>query len=52
LLLDDVFSELDPLRSEQLLTLLPEGQSLVTTASPLPRSMEPAAIVTLPERPS
>jgi DNA replication and repair protein RecF len=50
LLLDDVFSELDPLRSERLLQLLPQGQTLVTTASPLPSSMEPAAIVTLPEK--
>jgi DNA replication and repair protein RecF len=51
LLLDDVFSELDPTRSERLLTLLPEGQTLVTTASPLPNGMEPAAVVTLPPRP-
>jgi DNA replication and repair protein RecF len=50
LLLDDVFSELDPSRSERLLRLLPEGQTLVTTASPLPRGMEPAAVVSLPAR--
>ena len=50
LLLDDVFSELDPMRSERLLSLLPEGQTLVTTASPLPNAMEPAVVVTLPER--
>jgi DNA replication and repair protein RecF len=47
LLLDDVFSELDPMRSQRLLTLLPHGQTLVTTASPLPRSMEPAVVVSL-----
>lgn len=47
LLLDDVFSELDPLRSERLLLLLPVGQTLVTTASPLPPSMSPAAVVDL-----
>lgn len=47
LLLDDVFSELDPLRSERLLQLLPVGQTLVTTASPLPSGMTPAAIIDL-----
>ncbi len=45
LLLDDVFSELDPRRSDRLLQLLPVGQTLVTTASPLPRAMTPAVIV-------
>jgi DNA replication and repair protein RecF len=45
LLLDDVFSELDPARSDNLLRLLPGGQTLVTTASPLPRSMSPAIVV-------
>ncbi|MFZ1063759.1 MAG: DNA replication and repair protein RecF [Acidimicrobiales bacterium] len=47
LLLDDVFSELDPSRSDRLLQLLPVGQTLVTTASPLPNGMNPAAIVDL-----
>ncbi len=47
LLLDDVFSELDPVRSEQLLRLLPVGQTLVTTASPLPNSLSPAVIIEL-----
>ena len=47
LLLDDVFSELDPLRSERLLQLLPTGQTLVTTASPLPSSMNPAVLINL-----
>lgn len=45
LLLDDVFSELDPVRSDRLLQLLPGGQTLVTTASPLPKAMTPAVIV-------
>jgi len=49
LLLDDVFSELDPSRSDRLLQLLPAGQTLVTTASPLPSGMNPAAIVDLSE---
>jgi DNA replication and repair protein RecF len=47
LLLDDVFSELDPSRAERLLTLLPAGQTLVTTASPLPSGLTPAAVVDL-----
>lgn len=50
LLLDDVFSELDPMRSQRLLSLLPHGQTLVTTASPLPRTMEPAVVVSLEAR--
>lgn len=36
LLLDDVFSELDPQRSEALIANLPNTQTLLTTASPLP----------------
>ncbi len=36
LVLDDVFSELDPHRGRALLAHLPEGQVLVTTAGPLP----------------
>jgi DNA replication and repair protein RecF len=47
LLLDDVFSELDPLRSNRLLALLPTGQTLVTTASPLPSAMAAAAVIDL-----
>jgi DNA replication and repair protein RecF len=47
LLLDDVFSELDPQRSDRLLRLLPSGQTLVTTASPLPSGMSPAAVIDL-----
>ncbi|MGD0852751.1 MAG: DNA replication and repair protein RecF [Acidimicrobiales bacterium] len=47
LLLDDVFSELDPHRSDRLLNLLPTGQTLVTTASPLPAGMHPGAVIDL-----
>ena len=36
LLLDDVFSELDPVRSEALVAHLPPGQALLTTAEALP----------------
>jgi len=36
LLLDDVFSELDPRRAAALATALPEGQTLITTATALP----------------
>jgi DNA replication and repair protein RecF len=45
LLLDDVFSELDPERSEALVAHLPAGQALLTTAGPLPAPIEPAATV-------
>ena len=44
LLLDDVFSELDPLRSRALLAGLPPGQALLTTALPAPPEV-PAAQV-------
>lgn len=37
LLLDDVFSELDPGRSDALLAHLPSGQTILSTASGLPR---------------
>lgn len=47
LLLDDVFSELDPQRSNRLLALLPTGQTLVTTASPLPGALTPAVVLDL-----
>lgn len=45
LLLDDVFSELDPSRSAALLTHLPVGQAILTTAGPLPEGAVPAATV-------
>jgi DNA replication and repair protein RecF len=44
LLLDDVFSELDPYRSRALLAGLPPGQCILTTAHPLPPEVEPAAV--------
>jgi DNA replication and repair protein RecF len=47
LLLDDVFSELDPDRSEALLHHLPEGQSVLTTAGPVPHGAEPQLTVTV-----
>ncbi len=45
LLLDDVFSELDPARSRALVALLPPGQSILTTAAPLPDGIEVASIL-------
>ncbi|MGE0877418.1 MAG: DNA replication/repair protein RecF [Acidimicrobiia bacterium] len=47
LLLDDVFSELDPQRSAALLRHLPEGQIVLTTAGPLPEGVHPAACFTI-----
>ena len=41
LLLDDVFSELDPQRAEALVAHLPEGQTLLTTASAVPAGIRP-----------
>jgi DNA replication and repair protein RecF len=45
LLLDDVFSELDPVRSRALVAELPRGQSILTTAAPLPAGIDVARIV-------
>ncbi len=45
LLLDDVFSELDPARSRALVTELPPGQSILTTAAPLPEGIVVARLV-------
>ena len=39
LLLDDVFSELDPGRSAALASCLPEGQVLLTAAGPVPEGL-------------
>ena len=44
LLLDDVFSELDPLRSRALLEGLPPGQTLLTTAQPAPPEVVAAKV--------
>jgi DNA replication and repair protein RecF len=49
LLLDDVFSELDPARSRALVAELPEGQSILTTAVPLPAGIEVAGMVHIDE---
>lgn len=40
LLLDDVFSELDPARSTALLSSLPRGQTLLSTAAVLPEGVQ------------
>ena len=45
LLLDDVFSELDPDRSDALLANLPPGQTLLTSASGLPPKASPELIL-------
>ena len=50
LLLDDVFSELDPDRSVALLRAIPPGgQSLLTTAGVLPQGLEPEQVLTVRE---
>lgn len=49
LLLDDVFSELDPGRAEALLDALPAGQRLLTTAAWLPPSATPDQVVRVAE---
>jgi DNA replication and repair protein RecF len=45
LLLDDVFSELDDRRAAALVALLPEGQSVLTTATALPPGIQPGKVV-------
>ena len=45
LLLDDVFSELDPDRSRALAEELPAGQAILTTAAPLPAGIAVARVV-------
>jgi DNA replication and repair protein RecF len=45
LLLDDVFSELDPERSRALASELPDGQAILTTATPLPAGIVVARII-------
>jgi DNA replication and repair protein RecF len=45
LLLDDVFSELDPARSRALVAELPPTQSILTTAVPLPAGISVARMV-------
>jgi DNA replication and repair protein RecF len=45
LLLDDVFSELDPDRTAALVANLPPGQALLTTAGDVPAGITAAAVV-------
>lgn len=45
LLLDDVFSELDPDRSDALLANLPSGQTVLTSASGLPPKADPERVL-------
>ena len=45
LLLDDVFSELDPERSDALLANLPAGQTVLTSASGLPPRARPDLVL-------
>ncbi len=47
LLLDDVFSELDPGRSDALLAHLPAGQTILTTAGALPPGARPDQTLTI-----
>ena len=49
LLLDDVFSELDPDRSAALLAALPTGQTVLTTASGLPEGATPGLVIDVSE---
>ncbi len=45
LVLDDVFSELDPDRSAALVTTVPAGQTIITTAVPLPAAVRADRVV-------
>ncbi len=45
LLLDDVFSELDPDRSSALLAHLPPAQAMLTTTGPVPGEISPELVV-------
>jgi len=49
LLLDDVFSELDPQRSRALLAGLPPGQAMLTTAQPAPPEVIAARVYAMAE---
>lgn len=49
LLLDDVFSELDPQRGRRLLELLPPGQILLATAGEIPPGARPARTLSISE---
>ena len=45
LVLDDVLSELDPGRAAALLAHLPDGQVVITSASPLPPEAQPERVI-------
>jgi DNA replication and repair protein RecF len=45
LLLDDVFSELDPDRARRLVAALPPGQTLISSAVPLPDDVKAATVI-------
>ena len=45
LLLDDVFSELDPFRTAALFEALPAGQAILTTAVRLPTEVDPELVL-------
>ncbi|MFM7508568.1 MAG: DNA replication/repair protein RecF [Actinomycetota bacterium] len=47
LVLDDVFSELDPVRSAALVASLPAGQTIITSAVGSPSGVEPDAVFEL-----
>lgn len=47
LVLDDVLSELDPGRATALLTHVPPGQVIITSASPLPASARPDHVISI-----
>lgn len=49
LLLDDVFSELDPERSHALLASLPAGQTVLSTAGALPEGAVPGSVLQVRE---
>ena len=45
LLLDDIFSELDPDRAEALVAHLPAGQTILTTAGAWPPGVAPDLVL-------
>ncbi|MCY3559757.1 MAG: DNA replication and repair protein RecF [bacterium] len=51
LLLDDVFSELDPARQERLLGMLPAGQILLATAGDTPLGARPEQVLEVTDLP-
>lgn len=52
LLLDDVFSELDPWRTRALVDVVPAGQTMLTTASPIPDDLPVARVIDMGARPT